>query len=251
MKLESIIRRENGTVVKMDAPTKTYHFKPEQPDGPHFAEVDIEHHARAMLRIKEGYRLAEGETLPPEVVEELEPVKLNGSVVHNASYTIHGETFTLEELVQVACDDSGLTPEEWNELPDQSRYAYIDASLKELQDGTQGDILDVGDFNDDEPDVAKDAAIDTDANADADGGTAGQEDAEEADSDEEAADAEEAEDATDEQQADSQQQDSEQAPLNTLPKRELMQIFKKVVGITPSQKMTIADLVAGIEGAKD
>lgn len=248
MKLESIIRRENGTIVKMDAPTKTYHFKPEVPEGPHVADVDIEHHARAMLRVKEGYRLVAGETLPPEIEEELEPIKLNGSIVHNASYTIHGETFTLEELVQVACDDSGLTPEEWNELPDQSRYAYIDASLKELQDGTQGDTLDVGGFKDDETDVAEDAAIDTDANADADGGAAGQEDAEEADSGEEADDAEE---AADEQQADSQQQDNEQAPLNTLPKRELMQIFKKVVGVTPSQKMTIADLVAGIEGAKD
>ena len=110
-----------------------------------------------MLRIKEGYRLAEGETLPPEIVEELEPVKLNGSVVHNASYTIHGETFTLEELVQVACDDSGLTPEEWNELPDQSRYAYIDASLKELQDGTQGDTLQPGDFAADDSDDADQA----------------------------------------------------------------------------------------------
>ena len=44
MKLESIIRRENGTIVKMDAPTKTYHFKPEVPEGPHVADVDIEHH---------------------------------------------------------------------------------------------------------------------------------------------------------------------------------------------------------------
>ena len=71
MKLESIIRRENGTIVKMDAPTKTYHFKPEVPEGPHVADVDIEHHARAMLRVKEGYRLVAGETLPPEIEEEL------------------------------------------------------------------------------------------------------------------------------------------------------------------------------------
>ncbi len=251
MKLESIIRRENGTVVKMDAPTKTYHFKPEQPDGPHFAEVDIEHHARAMLRIKEGYRLAEGETLPPEIVEELEPVKLNGSVVHNASYTIHGETFTLEELVQVACDDSGLTPEEWNELPDQSRYAYIDASLKELQDGTQGDTLQPGDFAADDADDADQ----TDANDAGQPEEESHEDEAEATQDESADEGDQQSDDTQEAaertQEEGEQQGAEEAPLNTLPKRELMALFEKKVGVKPSAKLTIADLVAGIEGADD
>ena len=52
-------------------------------------------------------------------------------------------------------------------------------------------------------------------------------------------------------QEEGEQQGAEEAPLNTLPKRELMALFEKKVGVKPSAKLTIADLVAGIEGADD
>lgn len=56
MKIESIIQRAKGTVVEF--PGATYHFKPEQPGGPHVAEVADEGHAERLLSIPEGYRAA-------------------------------------------------------------------------------------------------------------------------------------------------------------------------------------------------
>ena len=60
MKIESIIQRANGTVVEF--PRITYHFKPEQPGGPHVAEVADEDHAETLLNIADGYRMASGKT---------------------------------------------------------------------------------------------------------------------------------------------------------------------------------------------
>ncbi len=134
MKIESIIKRKHGTKVVMHAPDRTYHFRPEEDSdtAPHVAEVDVENHALTFLRIPEGYRLAEGEELPEGVKAEDDDV-LNGSTVHSASYLINGETVLLGELVSMAFDDSGLDTKQWNELSDEDRYGYIDATLKDLQ----------------------------------------------------------------------------------------------------------------------
>lgn len=144
MKIESIIKRKNGTKVEMDAPKRTYHFRPEEDNetAPHVATVDVQDHALALLRIKEGYRLAEGEELPNDMNNNDDDGDLNGSTIHNASYLINGETVPLNELVNMAFDDSGLDHKEWNALSDEDRYAYIDATLADLQgnDAGTGDV---------------------------------------------------------------------------------------------------------------
>lgn len=228
MKLESLIRREGGTIVVMDAPKRKYHFKPEGDAPEHVATVDVEDHARAMLRITEGYRLVAGEELPASLEDVLEPVKLVGSLVHNATYTFFGETFTLGQLVELACDDSGLSGEQWNELADQERYAYIDATINELKAEP-----DDNDADEDEQAQEQEKAPEPEqkaAEAPAEPEQAAQEDA---------------------GQAGEEAKAAEDTPLNQLPKRELMVMFEKKTNVKPSQKMTIADLVAGIEGADE
>ena len=139
MKIESLIKRSGGTFVDMEAPTKQYHFKPSEEDDRHIANVDEEHHAKALLRIKEGYRAVDAEDDEPEN-DPVPDRQLNGSVVHNASYTIKGgDTILLADLIDMAFDDSGLTEQEWNALGDEDRYEYINITLKELVDGEHDD----------------------------------------------------------------------------------------------------------------
>lgn len=139
MKIESLIKRSGGTFVDMEAPTKQYHFKPSEEDDRHIANVDVEHHAKALLRIKEGYRAVDAEDDEPEN-DPVPDRQLNGSVVHNASYTIKGgDTILLADLIDMAFDDSGLTEQEWNALGDEDRYEYINITLKELVDGEHDD----------------------------------------------------------------------------------------------------------------
>lgn len=139
MKIQSLIERENGTIVDLEAPNRTYHFKPTAEDARHIAEVDLDHHAKTLLRIKEGYRAVDNDADFGQD-DENNDRHLNGSTVHNASYTIiGGDTISLADLIDMAFDDSALTEEEWNALDDADRYAYIDTTLKELVDGDHGD----------------------------------------------------------------------------------------------------------------
>ncbi len=147
MKIESIIKRKNGTKIEMDAPQRTYHFRPEEDNetAPHVADVDVQDHALALLRIKEGYRLAEGEELPNDLNNQNDDEILNGSTIHSASYAVKGDmVIKLEELIEMAFDDSGLDHKEWNELSDEDRYAYIDATLADLQGNDAGNNGDGG-----------------------------------------------------------------------------------------------------------
>lgn len=157
MKIESLIKRKNGTKVQLDAPKREYHFAPESGNfnDPHVCEVEEESHARILLRISGGYRLAEGEKGLPD--EDVNPPRLKGSAVHDARYTIKGgDVVELEDLVNMAFEDSGLDEDEWNELADQQRYEYIDTTLRELQEGFHetndngkpGDDENTGDAND-------------------------------------------------------------------------------------------------------
>lgn len=138
MKIECLIIRPGGTKVDFDAPKRQYHFKPDaQFDGRHIAEVGETSHAAMLLRIREAYAPAEGDTVqvPGEDDTELPTRVLNGSQVHDARYTIHGgDEIELDDLVSMAFTDSGLSEGEWNDLPDQERYEYIDATLNELKD---------------------------------------------------------------------------------------------------------------------
>lgn len=146
MKIESLIKRKGGTLVEMDAPKRSYRFQPEDGvhESPHVADVDVDSHAKQFLRIREGFRLAEGEEGPKQAhKDDNEPhEKLNGSNVHSAVYPIKGgETIELNDLVEMAFSDSGLEYEDWQELADQERYDYINATLQELQLG-EGELDD-------------------------------------------------------------------------------------------------------------
>lgn len=140
MKIESLIKRKNGTKIDMDGPKRQYHFKPTEDDERHIADVDVEHHAKSLLRITEGYRAVDPVDFQGDDEDNLPGRHLNGSKVHSASYVIKGgDRIELEDLVNMAFDDSGLTEEEWNDLADADRYEYINTTLKELQDGEHGD----------------------------------------------------------------------------------------------------------------
>lgn len=282
MKIESIIRRPSGTIVEMDAPKKTYHFKPEDDAGPHVADVDVEDHALALLRIKDGYRPADGEKVSKKLENEIEqPDQLNGSTVHSGSYTINGEDISLDELVQMAFYESGLSNDEWNALADQQRYALIDTTLHELQSGTGDDTLhpqdddgdDAGDGNhtvDDgestdtskmlDPYVDKGVGTGIAPNVDPGALERARVDANNLPTEPPVA-AKKDDAAKDDKKDDgskdikdskttskaAKKADDKEVPLNQRPKAELAELFEKKTGVKPSSRMSIADLVAGIE----
>lgn len=137
MKIESLIKRKGGSVVEMDAPIRTYHFAPVsgKHEDPHVAEVEEQSHIRSLLRIREGFRVLEGEAQQDDPVHD-DDLQLAGSSIHAASYKIKGgETISLDELVSMAFQDSGLDQDQWNNASDEERYGFIDATLLELQLG--------------------------------------------------------------------------------------------------------------------
>ena len=137
MKIESLIKRKGGSVVEMDAPSRTYNFAPVsgKHEDPHVAEVEEQSHIRALLRIREGFRVLEGEAQQDDPVHD-DDLQLVGSNIHSASYKIKGgETISLDELVSMAFQDSGLDQDQWNNASDEERYGFIDATLLELQLG--------------------------------------------------------------------------------------------------------------------
>lgn len=129
MKIECILHRPGGSRVQLEAPRVEYHFKPSDTDPRHIAEVAESSHISTLLRITEGYRSAEGEQ------EEEKPrvhIDLKASNLHNPIYNIPGGSIELAGVVELAQKDSGLTPEEWNDLDDQDRTEWIDQVLLEL-----------------------------------------------------------------------------------------------------------------------
>lgn len=218
MKIESLIKRKNGTKVQLDSPKREYHFAPESGDfnDPHVCEVAEESHARILLRITNGYRPAEGEKAPPD--ENLNPPRLKGSAVHDARYTIKGgDVVELEDLVNMAFEDSGLDEDDWNELADQQRYEYIDTTLRELQEGFH-ETNDAG-----KP-----------------GG------------DEKTDDAEDNNEGKDESQQEEKPKAEDKPKEGDLPSRkELVAAFKEKFGRNPSNKMSVEDLYHAINENED
>lgn len=132
MKIECILRRTQGTVVELPDPTIEYHFKPSDNDPRHLAEVDEQTHIQMLLRIPEGYRAAEQSEQVADI--DTDPIKLLGSVQHNPIYVIAGGSeIELDEVVELAQKDSGLTPDAWNDLDDQDRHEWIDQVLADLK----------------------------------------------------------------------------------------------------------------------
>lgn len=80
MKIESILKRAKGTIVVLG--TQKYHFQPEQPGGPHVAEVADEGHAERFLAIREGYR-----AVPSKVAAPTAPV---GTSAPDAPHVLQG-----------------------------------------------------------------------------------------------------------------------------------------------------------------
>lgn len=233
MKIESIIKRKKGTVVEMDDPKRKYHFLPEngQHSDPHVCEVDVDSHAAALLRIRDGYRPAAGETLPPPADDDNENDELAGSTVHSATYTIKGgDTIELNDLVAMAWEDSGLSVEEWNKLLDQERYSYIDATLSELQGGIHGDTNIPPEDNDNAPKPEADtdgkpAATNEQPNPPAPQPTPEEKKPEDGD-------------------------DIDPKTVNEdMSRDQLAKVFAKLIGRTPSRQMNKKDLVAAIKQA--
>ena len=142
MNIECILQRKGGTVVEM--PGKTYHFAPQE-DGKHVAEVTIEAHIERFLSIPEAYRIhrhkgaeevaATFAPVPDAPVVDPDNIALLGSSVHPATFDINGKTYALGDIVTRAFADSGLTAENWNDLPDDTRATKIDIVLDGIEDG--------------------------------------------------------------------------------------------------------------------
>ena len=139
MDIESKIKREGGTHVDMG--TAKYHFAPRE-DGAHVADVQDEAHADRFLSITEGYRLYRGAAAAAPVEAQAAPVAqpqantdeavLFGSDEHPSSFTIHGKTYSLGDIVALAHKESGLDADEWNSLAAESRAGMIDDILDKL-----------------------------------------------------------------------------------------------------------------------
>lgn len=131
MKIESLIRRAQGTKVELD--DKTYHFKPTEADPRHLAEVGVESHAKRLLSITEGYALADGGESPFPAPQQQGAIA--GSQVHAAQYKLlNGDILSLDELTSRAFRESGLSIGEWNDLSDEDRYGQIDTTLGEIME---------------------------------------------------------------------------------------------------------------------
>ena len=92
MKIESLIKRNGGSVVEMDAPSRTYHFAPVsgKHEDPHVAEVEEQSHIRALLRIREGFRVLEGEAQQDDPVHD-DDLQLVGNGNSAAQRLTHAE----------------------------------------------------------------------------------------------------------------------------------------------------------------
>ena len=207
MKIESLIKRKDGSVVEMDAPSRTYHFAPVsgKHEDPHVAEVEEQSHIRSLLRIREGFRVLEGEAQQDDPVHD-DDLQLVGSNIHSASYKIKGgETISLDELVSMAFQDSGLDQYQWNNASDEERYGFIDATLLELQLG-EGEPEPVK--QQEEPDVEPAATQQTEEQA----------------------------------PPPAQEPATEQQEVGSMSRADLSDLYQKRFGRKPSTRMTIADI---------
>ena len=87
MKIESKLKRKGGTPVSLpmaNGRVTTYLFEPEKgdPEGPHVCEVVDPDHIGTLLGIKEGYRLAAGNTgtIPEGETEDLMEIEAGESL---------------------------------------------------------------------------------------------------------------------------------------------------------------------------
>jgi hypothetical protein len=129
MKIESIIRRKDGTKVEMG--DMKYHFKPSENDPRHLEEVTNTIHIARFLSITEGYRVPVGEAVPelPAAPVAQDAGFLIGSDAFQPVYQIGGREVQLGELVREAFETSELTEDQWNKLQQEERDSYIQDEL--------------------------------------------------------------------------------------------------------------------------
>lgn len=140
MNIESLLKREGGS--KIDLDDKVYHFKPNAA-GAHVADVQDKAHVARFLAIPEGYAIYDpSEATKPAEKKEADEVLL-GSDNFDASFEIHGATYSLGEVVAMAHTTSGLSVADWNELPVEERDAIIEAELDALDAAGPAPVLDL------------------------------------------------------------------------------------------------------------
>lgn len=129
MKIESIIRRKDGTKVQMG--DMKYHFKPSANDPRHLEEVTNTVHIARFLSITEGYRVPYGEVAPelPAAPVASKAGMLIGSDNFKPIYQIGARDVQLGELVREAFETSELSEDDWNNLQQEERDALIQDEL--------------------------------------------------------------------------------------------------------------------------
>lgn len=146
MKIECILRRTGGTHVEL--PGKTYHFQPQE-DGKHVADVTVEAHIERLISIPEAYRLLRSAAVEqpavfaPKIDAPAIPsgdVDLIGCAGYQPTYEIDGKVYAIESIIKRAFQDSGLTPENWNELPEDTRAVKLDIVLDGIAEGAITDV---------------------------------------------------------------------------------------------------------------
>jgi len=187
-----------------------------------------------LLKIREGFVAVDGtefeDDQPPKGEVER---NLIGSTIHSAEYKIlGGDIVSLEDLVNMAFDDSGLDESTWNEQSDEDHYAFIDATLLELQGGSKSDEEDNQPA--DNPGNADESAIPADSNVSAQDTAAGLDDVP-------------AQESTGAEQSDNQPADAK----STMTRAELEPLYVQRFGRKPSSKMKNADIVRALNEDDD
>lgn len=140
MNIESLLKREGGS--KIDLDDQIYHFKPNAA-GAHVAEVENKAHVARFLAIPEGFAIYDpSEAGKPAKKPSAAVDILLGSDNFEASFEIHGKTYSLGDIVAKANVTSALSVSDWNELPVEQRDAFIEAELDALDAAGPAKTLD-------------------------------------------------------------------------------------------------------------
>jgi len=126
MKIESIIRRDGGSVVTLD--DTNYRFKPEAVGGPHIAIVTDQAHLATLLAIPEGFRLAEiGTTASPEPAPSGEAAPKSILPAAESNPEIEAPTFTdgAEPAVVAGVPDASAPPANAEQARNDAVALYV------------------------------------------------------------------------------------------------------------------------------
>lgn len=221
MKIESIIRRADGTKVTLDR--TNYTFSPadkENPDSPHICDVTDPRHIAALLAITEGYRPADGEEIPEDVVAVSRP-----------------KTDTprpARELSPISLEDEDGEIGRKEAEADRAEYLAqvqreAEERAKSLQDFSDADIAPNPDDQDDGADGGDIEVIEPENGADeAEGGPA-EEEAEKADAEEPA-----------------EEVGLTEGSLSAMTRDKVVEYFTEFTGVAPQRNATKKAMIAAI-----